>query len=97
MTTGRPEKQEKNQQITPETEPANNPVISPLHHVKRRVKKIEALADFYSSVQKRDHIKEKDVEDTHTKMRFARKQILLLCDETRKIIRDLGSSVRRRE
>ena len=97
MTTGKPGESGKSRQSAPETEPVEHPPMSPVHHVKRRVKKIEALADFYRTVRNRDHIREKDVEDTHAKMRFARKQILLLCGETKKIIRDLGSSVRRRD
>ena len=66
-------------------------VISDTEKLKRKVQKISAVLDFYEDLKGRKMINEKDIRDSMQKMEFARKQILKLSMEGKKIIKDAES------
>ena len=60
-----------------------------IQQLKRKIKKIEALAEFYDAIQKRKHVRRAEVKDSHVKIKFAKDQMIKLCDESQQIIREM--------
>ena|SRR3989344_1169565 len=60
-----------------------------IQQLKRKIKKIEALAEFYDAIQKRKHVRRAEVKDSQVKIKFAKDQMIKLCDESQQIIRDM--------
>ncbi|MCX6707859.1 MAG: hypothetical protein NT001_07040 [Candidatus Woesearchaeota archaeon] len=62
--------------------------ISDTEKLKRKVQKLSAVLDFYEDLKSRKISNEKDCDDAHQKRDFAKKQMLKLCIEGKKIIKD---------
>lgn len=62
--------------------------MSEIEKLKNRVQKLSAVLDFYDSLKKRKITDGKELEDTRLKMDFAKKQMLKLCIESKKIIKE---------
>jgi len=68
--------------------------ISDTEKLKRKVQKISAVLDFYEALKNRKAGNERDLRDSRQKMEFAKKQILKLCIEGKKIIKDAENKER---
>lgn len=62
--------------------------ISDTERLKRKVQKLSAVLDFYEDIKARKITGEKDLQDARQKMEFAKKQMLKLCIEGKKIIKE---------
>lgn len=81
--------------------PHHHPNHSPLHHaahpkkeemegmrLKRKMQKAMALVDYYNSLGEREISGEGELKEVKSKMMFTQKEILRLCLESKKIIKD---------
>lgn len=62
--------------------------MSEIEKLKNKIQKLSAVLDFYDSLKKRKITNEKELGDTRLKMDFAKKQMLKLCIEGKKIIKE---------
>ncbi|MBU0535575.1 MAG: hypothetical protein KKE20_01315 [Nanoarchaeota archaeon] len=61
--------------------------MSDTEKLRKKIQKVSAVLDFYDDLCKRSIHDEKELKDVKLKMDFAKKQMLKLCMESKKIIK----------
>ncbi len=61
--------------------------MSEIERLRKKVRKLSALLDFYNDLGRRNISSGKELNDVKAKMDFARDQMLKLCIESKKIIK----------
>jgi len=62
--------------------------MSDIEKLKKKTQKLSAMLDFYNDLSKRKIAGEKELKDSKIKLEFAKKQMLKLCMEGKKIIKE---------
>lgn len=70
------------------TSPAGE-VMASATRIKRDMQRAMALVDYYNGLSGRKITSEEELKDVKSKMLFTQKQVLKLCLESKKIIKDM--------